>query len=90
MTELAQDLDIEDELYSIADAARYLGRPRRFIERHMARGDLEPQQLVGGHRIFRRSELDAFGEAHPGQVRHPHPTALRGWCRPDGVRAEES
>lgn len=78
-----------EALYNFADAARYLDRPRRYIERHVEAGHLNPGQLVGGRRYLTRSELDAFAAKQPGHVRHPHPTVARGWCRPSGPRRNQ-
>lgn len=80
MTHPALDGDDEPvaELYAVIDAARYLDRPRRYIERHTAAGDLHASRLAGGRRYFTRAELDSYASARDF-VRLAAPTAARGW-----------
>lgn len=60
----------EQGYMSVAEAAAYLGVSRDWVYEKAAAGDL-PSYKFGGHRRFRKAELDAWVEAHRSGPERP-------------------
>jgi excisionase family DNA binding protein len=99
----ARSSDEPSEWLTLGRAAEYLGVAQSTIRKWCDAGRVPAFTTPGGHRRFRRSDLDAFLEqSRPGAHPHNGPSVLvvdnepgvrayvRASLEPDGVRVEEA
>ena len=56
---------LKDKLFSIGEASEYLGISIDTLRRWEKKGKIEPLRSPGGHRYYKRNELDSlFGKKY--------------------------